>query len=305
MFRLIILLSCLGFISTNVCGENIHRPGELVQQYHNLIKSNKIATNLALISSYKNDRLSANIVGKIEHPFYRMQGFLKNIPNLCDFMLLNLNIKTCIATHKNDIAELVLFAGRKFYQHPRDGERIVYKVKINSMLESYVDISLTAAEGPYGTSEYVIRVQAEPDKNMTILHIHTGYTTSIMSRLGTGIYLSTMGSDKIGFSITGYNKKHEPIYIQGEDGVIERNAMRYYLGFLAMLEPEADAGEKQFLRRAEKWFELTQQYKKQLYEMEKQEYLGAKKQEYANQRLLQQRVDKDKSIESVLEDVGD
>jgi hypothetical protein len=42
--------------------------------------------------------------------------------------------------------------------------------------------------------------------------------------------------------------------------------------------------------RISKWYDLTSRYRKQLFEMEKKDYLGFKTEEHKNQVALQQRI---------------
>jgi hypothetical protein len=68
---------------------------------------------------------------------------------------------------------------------------------------------------------------------------------------------------------------------------MERNAMRYHLAVQAFLDtldfPEAE----RFERRIERWFDLIGAHRRQLFEMERGEYLRFKRAERGNQSRLQ------------------
>jgi hypothetical protein len=47
-------------------------------------------------------------------------------------------------------------------------------------------------------------------------------------------YLATLGSSKVGFTVTRRQSNGQPEYIRGMRGLVERNAMRYYLAIDAL-----------------------------------------------------------------------
>ena len=70
-------------------------------------------------------------------------------------------------------------------------------------------------------------------------------------------------------------------------GMVERNAMRYYLAvesFLgALAVPEPERTEK----RLRDWYEATEQYARQLHDLERHEYLKMKRDEVVRQQESQ------------------
>ena len=99
-----------------------------------------------------------------------------------------------------------------------------------------------------------------------MVHMHYGYSTGAMSQMAMKTYLSTSGAEKVGFS--SENGK----LVGGTRGVIERNAMRYFLAIDAYL----DTLGKPVTARLDKWFGSTEKYAKQLREMSREEYLAVK-----------------------------
>lgn len=97
-------------------------------------------------------------------------------------------------------------------------------------------------------------------------------------------YLATIGRKKVGFSIVDHKPDGTPIYINNIRGVVERNAMRYYLAIEAYLGavhlPPAEQPEK----RLRDWFTAIEHYPQQLHEMERDEYLSMKRLELSRQR---------------------
>jgi hypothetical protein len=109
----------------------------------------------------------------------------------------------------------------------------------------------------------------------------------MISRFGTRGYLATLGRDKIGFTLTGGDADN-PEYIQGILGIVERNAVRYYLALQAYLETRQLQPGLRFAAAAELWYDLTEQFHDQLYEMDRADYLDIKRRERIQQLRLQQ-----------------
>jgi hypothetical protein len=103
-------------------------------------------------------------------------------------------------------------------------------------------------------------------------------------------YLATFGAKKIGFSIKERDKNNNPVYVGGVQGVIERNAMRYYFAIQSYLNTQKIKEATRFESRISKWFDLTEQYHKQLYELDKSDYLKYKKMERKDQLRLQKAI---------------
>ena len=68
--------------------------------------------------------------------------------------------------------------------------------------------------------------------------------------------------------------------------------MRYLLALEIYLQKHELEGVAGLQERADDWYEATAQYKKQLYEVDKDDYLKAKTKEYKNQMALQSEITK-------------
>ena len=125
----------------------------------------------------------------------------------------------------------------------------------------------TAIMGPSGSGK------------STLMHCIAGLDWLSSGRAFIGeTDLSTLGDraltrlrrDKVGFTVTGKTKEGQPVYINGVRGMVERNAMRYYLAieayFGAMSAPTA---QQQQEKRLHDWFALTEEHPRQLHEMER------------------------------------
>ena len=246
---------------------------------------------LFVSSSIQENRFSADVFGIVEHPFPQITKELTIPANWCRFVPLNFNVKACTYHSQNNQPSLTFYAGRKFYEAPDNAYRLHYQYKVANIGSDYLRVLLSAESGPMGTEDYRIELDAIPVDDKTFLRIHSSYSSSFLSRLATDVYLSTLGSDKVGFSVVDTTDTGEPIYISGVKGIVERNAMRYYLALQAFLDTSRLPPEDRFEARIKTWFDLSETYATQLHELERNEYLESKRKEHLNQIELQRKLD--------------
>ena len=163
-----------------------------------------------------------------------------------------------------------------------------YRTKFNyesiTAAANYFSVEMKADQGPLGTKDYRIWVEATPvNTKQTFLHFTYAYSFGLTGKLAMKGYLATIGKDKVGFSIESTQANGEPNYIQGVRGVVERNTMRYYLAIDAYLAALNTPADDQLEKRLENWFDSTEQFAVQLHEVERVEYLDMKRKEYQRQ----------------------
>jgi len=66
--------------------------------------------------------------------------------------------------------------------------------------------------------------------------------------------------------------------------VVERNTMRYYLAIDAFLGAVATPPASQLQKRLNSWFTATEQYPRQLKEIDRTAYIDMKRSEYLRQQ---------------------
>jgi hypothetical protein len=81
-----------------------------------------------------------------------------------------------------------------------------------------------------------------------------------------------------------------PVYIGGPRGAIERNAVRYYFAIQSFMNTLRYPEESRFSMRTDKWYDLTDRYRKQLFDLDKKDYLTFKTTEHKNQVTLQRSI---------------
>ena len=148
----------------------------------------------------------------------------------------------------------------------------------------YLQVLLTADEGPLSTKNYRIQVEAVPvDAKRSVVHMSYAYGYGFAAKIATQTYLATIGSAKVGFTILD-RKDGKPVYQGGVLGLLERNTMRYYLAIDAYLSAYSLPAADQFEKRIREWYASTERYAAQLHEMEQTEYLDMKRKEMRRQQ---------------------
>jgi hypothetical protein len=71
----------------------------------------------------------------------------------------------------------------------------------------------------------------------------------------------------LGFSVSGRDASGRPNYVDGVQGVAERNTMRFFLAIDTFLQSLALPPEQRHERRLHEWFAVTERYPMQLHEM--------------------------------------
>ncbi len=248
------------------------------------LEANVYGAPIHIESAEEGAQRRGEVYGVLAHPFARLTEALRQPRTWCEIALLHLNIKTCTYERREGADALTFYSGRKFYEPPEKAYVLQYAFRVDAVRADYLAVTLTAPTGPLGTSDYLIALEAIPLGQATFVHFRYAYRPSLTSRLATSGYLATLGSGKVGFTVVGRDKDGKPVYVDGVRGIVERNAMRYYLAIQAYFEiPDGSATQ-----RFERWFELTERYPAQLHELEKPDYLQYKLKERRQQDERQQ-----------------
>ncbi|OHB33628.1 MAG: hypothetical protein A2X84_04680 [Desulfuromonadaceae bacterium GWC2_58_13] len=269
------------------------RPGEdLLREVYDenqaKLANNSFGLPLFLESFSKDGRVDVDVYGVFDDSFGSVVDALTVPANWCDIAALHPNVKACTYQGQPDAWLLTFYLGRKFYQPPEDSRQVIYNYRNVVRRQGYVDILLAANAGPFGTKDHRIRFEALPlDEDRTFVHVSYGYRDSLFLRLATESYFTTLGSGKVGFTVTGTDRKGEPVYIGGSRGAVERNAVRYYFAIQAFMSSLPFPATSRFSMRINEWYDLTNRFRKQLFELDKKDYHTFKTREHENQLTLQ------------------
>jgi hypothetical protein len=128
------------------------------------------------------------------------------------------------------------------------------------------------------------------DEGRTFVHVKYAYSDSWALRLAEKLYFATLGRDKVGFTVTGTEKNGNPVYITGPRGAVERNTVRSYFAIQTFMNTLHYPEERRFTMRINEWYDFTSHFRKQLFDLEKKDYLKIKIKENRNQLLLQRAI---------------
>ena len=249
------------------------------------LQHNPFHSGLALDSSESGKDLKGDIYAVVEYPFGTVSAALDGPEEWCDLMILHINTKFCHARTDARNTILAVSIGRKFAQPLDDAYPLDFLFRVVAEQPAFLDVQLDARTGPVGTSNYLIRLQAIPIENgRTFLHLTYSYAYGFAGKLAMNTYLATLGSDKVGFTTTGRQANGEPGLIGGVRGVVERNTMRYYLAINAYLGGLAVSPSLRLEHRLQAWFTASEQYARQLHEVDRTAYLDMKRKEYVRQQ---------------------
>ncbi|MEI8190499.1 MAG: hypothetical protein WCI75_12355, partial [candidate division NC10 bacterium] len=235
---------------------------------------------LQVRSEERETLVSAEIHGIIGHPFRALAATFTDPGGWCNFLVLNPNIKTCTFRREAQETLLTLYIGSKSYRAPESATEQVYRFLVRARHPEYAAISLTAPRGLLGTTAHRFEFEAGSVAGKTVVTLSSSFEPSMLSKLLTGIYLSTLGRDRIGFSREATEAGVPAGYVRGVKGMIERNVMRYYLALKAFLDTSDQPADRQFEARASLAYDLMDLYPAQLRQMEKAEYLEIKSREH-------------------------
>jgi len=257
------------------------------------LEKNQFGIPLYLESREEYSSLHVDVYGIFDYPFDGVRDALQAPDNWCDINSLLINIKACTFRKLSDKWLLTLYSGRKYYQPPKDAYKLDFSFRLAATQREYLDIALAAKKGPLLTRDHRIRCEAAPlDKGRTFIHFSYDYSYGVLARAAIKSYYATIGRDKRGFSIIATGKDGAPVYVSGVRGSLERNAVRYYLAIQAYMDTLKIPPNQRFEKRNSRWYDLTARFPRQLYELDKGEYIANKRREHDNQRMLQIEADR-------------
>ena len=252
------------------------------------LRNNQFQRALYLDSAESSRDLKGEIYAVVDFPFPAVNAALNNPAHWCDVLIQHMNIKYCHASRKKSGTVLAVNLGKKYYQQLTDAYRLEFNYRAVTTTPEYFAVELNAEKGPLSTHDYHIWVEATAVKGeRTFLHISYAYAFGLPGRIAMQGYLATTARDKVGFTITGKQSNGQPAYIQGVRGVVERNIMRYYLAIDAYLAALTTPPKDQLEKRLQHWYNATDQYARQLHEVERDDYLEMKRSEYQRQQVAQ------------------
>ena len=266
-------------------------PGYLVEQYRKMEKTGtRLAATLPLYlkTVQKDDVLNVSLLGRIPFKFSDVTDVLAKPASYCNFLPLMFNVKSCVITELNPVTRMKFYVAGKHYSPPITSYRIHALFRLVDRTPEKIRIRLESDEDSLGKSGYDVDLMAIPLDGQTLLYLKSRYAPGRITRMATYTYIKVFARDKPGFTEIqepGGEKK----LITGFPAVIERSTVRAYFALKAYMLNIHLPPAKRFDACLNTWYDLNQPYKKQLYELGRDQYLQIKRREHKNQLRIQEK----------------
>ena len=307
-FILISLLLFLQWGALSYGDESSHSgPEFLLYKYHAIERELEKGSGPApfhVESSVNQNTSHIDIYGTVIYPFNVVQNELLIPANWCQIVLSHPDIRACTYKKANDLWLLNVYNVRK-YSEPLDAAyQLNFIYRVSKLQPGYFHMALTAKDGPSHTRDHHFVLEAIPrGKNLTFIHFRYSFGYNALGYY----FMKIFGGTKIGFSIIGTDSAGNPVYVEELRGSAERDVVFHYLAILAYLDTRKTPACQRYERRFSKYYDLTMLFKKQLFEMERQEYLTYKRQDQASQQRFQDNVSRQETcggVKTCLRDVN-
>ncbi|VTU32368.1 hypothetical protein H6CHR_03784 [Variovorax sp. PBL-H6] len=253
----------------------------LREQYHKLagqLATSPLRRPVHLESAETDDGLQGDVYAVVDHPLEQVRAALGDGAQWCEMLLLHINNRRCRVSRQPGGETLTLSVVPRYDKPVEDAFELTFVHRVASTSRDYLEVRLSAESGPLGTSNYRVTLEAVPlGERQTFLHFGYAYDHNMVARLATMAYLATFGSHKMGFTVIGKAPNGDPDYIRGLRGLMERNAMRYFLTLDAYLAGLGTPSSERSEKRLHRWFEQIEQYPAQLHEVDLATYLELKR----------------------------
>ncbi|MCY1403946.1 hypothetical protein D9M71_191420 [compost metagenome] len=252
------------------------------------LTGNPFERPLYIESSQKAGILKGDIYARFEQPYGVLGPALQGSAHWCDILILHPNVKSCRRLADD---RLRIDVGRNFEQPLAHAYAFEFRHQLVTATPDYLHLVLSAESGPLGTSGYRMAVEVVAlDARRSFLHMTYSYAYGPAARLAMQSYLATAGRNRVGFTIVGRQADGQPIHDAGMRGVVERNAMRYYLAIEAFLGALSVPPAQRQERRLQLWHASARRYPLQLQEPASGAYLEMKRKEVQRQQAPEQEV---------------
>lgn len=248
------------------------------------LRDNPFGRPLYIDSSEADGRLSGSVHARLDQPFELVRGNLRDPADWCRMLLLMPNIASCQERREKGAPGLSVGLVKKSTDKPDAAMPVRFSFDVQQS-DDGLQARMRAPDGPLGTHDYRISVQAVPVADgKTFLYLRYAYAYGWTANLAAKTYLSTSGADKIGFSSSGGDGNGKPQHIGGLRGAVERNAMRCYLAIESYLGTSTTADDGRFDASLQRWVKAIGDYPAQLAEDDIKAYVAAKQRDGALQR---------------------
>jgi hypothetical protein len=269
-------LVCVAFASGSAQAQDAAALRARHAALHEQLANNPFGRSLHVESTTSGSAHKGEIYAVIEQPYGVVASALARAGHWCDIMTLEVNVKRCEASEE----ALAAFITRNARDPVDSAYRVDFRFALATASADYLDVALHARSGPVGTRDYEIRIKAAPlDPRRTFMHMWYAYTLGAMARFAMDAYLAGAGRDKVGFSVVERLPDGRPVHVDGVRGMVERNAMRHYLGIEAHLDSLGASSGQRLEARLRRWYAATARYPQLRETVGADEYVEMKRKE--------------------------
>jgi hypothetical protein len=249
------------------------------------LAQNAFKQPLVVRSDDSNGKILGEVYSVVDYPLEKVIRGLDGPSYWCDIMILHINTKYCRATPGPQGMQLTVHIGKKTPENLIYTQPLILNYLPHEAGPDYLNIGLVAKEGPIGTSDYEIVLEAIAlPGDRSFLHLSYSYRVNMIGKLALQTYLQTTGRNKLGFSVLQRNPEGQSTLVGGTRGLVERNTMRYYLAINAYLSAQQLPEPERQAARLLNWIQATERYPAQLEEMDRASYLEMKRAELIRQQ---------------------
>ncbi len=188
-------------------------------ELRNQLSNNQFRKPLYLDSSESPDGVTGDAYALVDYPFATAVTALTSPNDWCEILILPINTKYCRASVGEQGSILNVSIGKKYDQPLAQTYRVQFAYRVAARASDYLQVRLNADQGPLGTRDYRILLEAVPlGDGRTFIHLSYSYGFGTMGRLAMQVYLGTIGRGKVGFTVAGTQADGIPMNIGGTRG---------------------------------------------------------------------------------------
>ncbi len=297
---LVLFLLAILFLSQPWCGnsygDDLAEVESLIDKYRKIekdLEKSPFAVPFHLESSVSRNISLVNIYGTVKYPSGIIENEIQLPANWCDIVMPNIHVRACTSEKVSNTWLLTVYNVNQSSEPIEDAYKMKFEYRVVMQQPGFFKVLLDANKGPFGTKEHRFMIETIAlDEGTTLIHFRYAFRYSFLGYLAMKSYFSIFDRGKTGFSAAGIDGEGNISYVTGFRGAIERNVVLYYLGIPAFMDTRDLPAEQRFEQRISQWYDLTTQYKRQFFEIEKEGYLASKRLDRENQLKFQDAIDR-------------
>lgn len=232
---------------------------------------------LMMRSRVESSSVEGQVEGLVDRPLRDVAASLADAHRWCAVLVLHINNKGCAVEGAGADTQISLKVARKYDQPVEQAYALRFHYRALKMASDEISFQLLAAEGPQGTSDYALQLDAVPaGPSRTAVRLGYAYRQSSMTGLAMDLYFATIGRGKVGFTKVDSSAAADGDHVGGARGLIERNLMRYFLTIEAAAGTPDVTDSRAYEQRLRSWFAGTERYPRQLHELDFETYMAFK-----------------------------